>query len=75
MTIFKSMKSIASADLNSALDKIENPVSMLKQSIRDMESEIQKREDALTRQLFLEKKLELLIAGTADKLEAQSSTA
>ncbi|WP_121609497.1 PspA/IM30 family protein [Mesobacillus foraminis] len=66
MTIFKRMKSIASADLNSALDKIENPVWMLKQSIRDMESEIQKGEDALTRQLFLEKKLELLIEGTAE---------
>ncbi|MFS0639051.1 PspA/IM30 family protein [Mesobacillus foraminis] len=66
MTIFKRMKSIASVDLNSALDKIENPVSMLKQSVRDMESEIQKGEDTLTRQLFLEKKLELLIAGTAE---------
>ncbi|MBT2756270.1 PspA/IM30 family protein [Mesobacillus foraminis] len=66
MTIFKRVKSIASADLNSALDKIENPVSMLKQSIRDMESEIQKGEETLTRQLFLEKKLELLIEGTAE---------
>jgi phage shock protein A len=39
---------------------------MLKQSIRDIESEIQKGEDALTRQLFLEKKLEFLIAGTSE---------
>lgn len=72
------MKSIASADLNSALDKIENPVWMLKQSIRDMESEIQKGEDALTRQLFLEKKVELLIAGTAEvigKREQQARVA
>jgi phage shock protein A len=62
MGIFKRVKGIALADIHSTLDKLEDPVSMLKQYIREMEAEIEKAEQALTNQLFIEKKYEVMLS-------------
>jgi len=61
MGIFKRLKSIALADAHEVLDKAENPVSMLKQYIRDMEGQLVKAQQALADQLGLEKQCEALI--------------
>lgn len=61
MGIFKRLKGIAVADINSAIDKMEDPINMLKQYLRDLEGEIDKAEKALANQLFIEKKYEAII--------------
>ena len=61
MGIFKRLKGIALADINSTIDKLEDPISMLKQYLRDLEGEIEKAEKSLSNQLFIEKKYEYII--------------
>ncbi|PDZ04126.1 phage shock protein A [Bacillus cereus] len=64
MGILKRIKSIVVADVHQTLDKIENPVSMLKQYLRETEQQIRKAEKALSHQYYLEKKYEALISET-----------
>ncbi|NMD70491.1 PspA/IM30 family protein [Bacillus sp. DNRA2] len=75
MGIFKRIKGIALADINNAIDKMEDPVSMLKQYLRDLEGEIEKAEQALSSQLFIEKKYELLIAESESVIEKRTRQA
>ena len=49
MSIFKRVRDITVASINEILDKVEDPVAMLNQYLRDMESEIQKAEVAVAR--------------------------
>ncbi|MDQ0225420.1 PspA/IM30 family protein [Metabacillus niabensis] len=58
MGIFKRVKRIAVADMNSTLDKLEEPISMVKQYIRELEGEIEKAQSALAKQLYFEQKHE-----------------
>lgn len=62
MGIFKRIKNIAVADVNHLLDKVEDPVSMLKQYIRELEEQIDEAQAALSHQLFVERKYEALIS-------------
>lgn len=55
MSIFRRIKNIVTADVHEALNKLENPVSMLKQYIRETEQQVVKAQQALSQQLFLEK--------------------
>ena len=64
MGIFKRLKRIAIADVHEVLDKAENPVSMLKQYIRDLEEQLVKVQQALVDQLALEKQCEALVSQT-----------
>ena len=64
MGILKRIKSIVVADVHQTLDKIENPVSMLKQYLRETEQQITKAEKALSHQYYVEKKYEALISET-----------
>ncbi|WP_176713702.1 PspA/IM30 family protein [Pseudobacillus wudalianchiensis] len=43
------------AELHGALDKVEDPIAMLNQYVREMEGNLAKGQDALARQIFLEK--------------------
>jgi len=61
MGIFKRMKTIAKADINGVLDKMEDPIAMLNEHSREIEQEMVKAQKALARQIFLEKKLSGLI--------------
>jgi phage shock protein A len=61
MGIFKRLKTIASADLNGVLDRMEDPIAMLNQYVREMEQDLAKGQDALSRQLFLKNKQQSLI--------------
>ncbi|AGE76651.1 TPA: PspA/IM30 family protein [Bacillus thuringiensis] len=64
MGILKRIKNIVVADVHQTLDKIENPISMLKQYLRETEQQITKAEKALSHQYYLEKKYEALISET-----------
>jgi phage shock protein A len=78
MGIFKRLKTIAKADINGLLDGIEDPIVMLNEYSREMEQEIVKGQNALARQIFVEKKQEALISETGllvDKRTRQAKLA
>jgi phage shock protein A len=62
MGIFKRVNDIAMAGINEVLDKMENPLSMIKQYIRELEGKIAETRLALSNQLFAERKYEVMIA-------------
>lgn len=75
MGIFKRIKDIATADFNDTLDRLEDPVSMLKQYLRELEGEIAKAQKALAQQLFIEKKFEAIIEATIEKVQKRARQA
>lgn len=62
MGIFKRVKDIALADINEVLDKVENPINMIKQYLRELEEQITTAKNALANQLIAERKFEALIS-------------
>jgi phage shock protein A len=62
MGIFKRVKDIALADMNEMFDKMENPISMIKQYLREFEEQIAESKSALVNQLIAERKYEALIS-------------
>ncbi|NRF92910.1 PspA/IM30 family protein [Paenibacillus frigoriresistens] len=62
MGIFKRVKDIALADINEVLDKMENPIYMIKQYLRELEEQITTAKNALANQLIAERKFEALIS-------------
>lgn len=54
---FKRMSTVVSSELNSMLDKAEDPVKMLDQFMRDMAEDIREVEAAVAKQIANEKKL------------------
>lgn len=78
MSIFKRFRDITVASINDVLDKVEDPVTMLNQYMRDMESEISKAEVAVARQDAMEKKWKGLVEAMevrAKKRERQAQLA
>jgi len=57
MGVFSRIKSMTAASINEMLDKMEDPIVMLNQYIRDMEEEIAKAEVTVARQMASERKL------------------
>lgn len=55
MSIFKRLKDMTKASLNDMLDKIEDPVVMLNQYLRDMEVEIHQAEVTVAKQIANER--------------------
>ncbi|WP_085991692.1 PspA/IM30 family protein [Oceanobacillus senegalensis] len=55
--LFKRMKTVVSSELNSVLDKAEDPVKMLDQYMRDMSEDIREVEAAVAKQIANEKML------------------
>jgi phage shock protein A len=66
MGILKRIKDIAFADAHDLLDKFEDPVTMFKHYVREVEAEIEKGQAVLANQLYIEKKFEWLIQETVD---------
>lgn len=54
---FKRVRTVMSSELNSLLDKAEDPVKMLDQFMRDMEADIREAETAVAKQIANEKML------------------
>ncbi|PGV53480.1 PspA/IM30 family protein [Bacillus sp. AFS037270] len=78
MGIFKRLKTITMAEINGLLDGIEDPIAMLNEYSREMEQEIVKGQNALARQIFVEKKQAALISETklvVDKRTRQAKLA
>ncbi|EFM11801.1 phage shock protein A, PspA [Paenibacillus curdlanolyticus YK9] len=57
MGIFKRMKDLTKASVNELLDKVEDPVIMLNQYLRDMEEEIRQAEVTVAKQLTNERRM------------------
>ncbi|QPC47802.1 PspA/IM30 family protein [Mangrovibacillus cuniculi] len=55
---FKRVKTVVGSELNSMLDKAEDPVKMLDQFMREMEADIREAETAVAQQIANEKMLE-----------------
>ncbi|MDQ0231391.1 PspA/IM30 family protein [Metabacillus malikii] len=55
---FKRVKTVVDSELNALLDKAEDPVKMLEQFMRDMESDIRDAESAVAKQIANEKMLQ-----------------
>lgn len=55
MSIFKRVKDMTKASLNDMLDKLEDPVMMLNQYLRDMEVEIHQAEVTVAKQIASER--------------------
>ena len=55
---FKRVKTVVDSELNALLDKAEDPVKMLEQFMRDMESDIREAESAVAKQIANEKMLQ-----------------
>jgi phage shock protein A len=53
MGIFKRIRDFSLATLNTALDKVEDPIKMLSQYIRDMESDIVDAEQSVSKQIAM----------------------
>ncbi|WP_226670433.1 PspA/IM30 family protein [Metabacillus litoralis] len=56
--LFKRVKTVVDSELNSLLDKAEDPVKMLEQFMRDMENDIRDAESAVAKQIANEKMLQ-----------------
>ena len=57
MGVFKRIKDLTVASIHDVLDKVEDPVVMLNQYLRDMEEDIAKAEVTVAKQIAAERKL------------------
>ena len=62
MGILKRVKTIFTADLHEALDKMENPLVMMNQYMRELEGQVSEAQKALAQQLYLENRYAQLVA-------------
>lgn len=62
MGIFNRVKNIVTSGANDLLDQLESPIRSMNHSIRDLEKEFDKGQNALATQIFLENKQNALIA-------------
>ncbi|MCY0875218.1 MAG: PspA/IM30 family protein [Firmicutes bacterium] len=56
MALFKRIRDITAASVNDMLDKAEDPVKMINQFLRDMESDIADAELSVSKQIAMEKR-------------------
>ncbi len=57
MGVFQRIKDMTKASVNELLDKLEDPIVMLNQYLRDMEEEIAKAEVTVAKQMANERRL------------------
>lgn len=75
MGIFKRIKTIAKADINSLLDSAEDPIAMLNEYSREMEFELAKAQKAYSRQIYVENKLARSVQDTKALIEKRTRQA
>jgi phage shock protein A len=78
MGVFTRIKDMTKASIHEVLDKVEDPVIMLNQYLRDMEEEIALAEVTVAKQIANERKLQERLTGavrTSADREAKASTA
>ncbi|NMO97346.1 PspA/IM30 family protein [Paenibacillus lemnae] len=64
MGIFARVKEMTSADMHHLLDRMEDPIPMAKQYIRQVEEQREQVQQALIQQQYTGQQLDLLIAGS-----------
>src|SRR6478609_4904517 len=57
MGVFKRIKDMTKASVNELLDKVEDPIVMLNQYLRDMEAEIHEAEVTVAKQMANERRM------------------
>src|SRR5437899_756291 len=78
MGVFTRIKDMTKASIHEVLDKVEDPVIMLNQYLRDMEEEIALAEVTVAKQIANERKLQERLhnaARTSSDREAKASAA
>lgn len=73
MGVFKRIKDMTKASVNDLLDKVEDPVVMLNQYLRDMEAEIHEAEVTVAKQMANERRMKQRVEEAA-KLAAQRAS-
>ncbi|RAK19110.1 phage shock protein A (PspA) family protein [Anoxybacillus vitaminiphilus] len=75
MGLFKRIKNVMLADLHDFVDKLEDPISMTKQYLRELEDEIEKAQSALSQQFAVEQRYEQLIQQAKEMVEKRTRQA
>jgi phage shock protein A len=75
MRIFQRIKHIAVADVHNFLDTFEDPISMVKQYLRELEEQLGKAQQALSNQVIIEKRYETLISHEEDAIAKRTRQA
>ncbi|WP_410768875.1 PspA/IM30 family protein [Fontibacillus sp. BL9] len=75
MGIFTRIKDIAAADTHRLLDLVEDPVSMAKHYIRQLEEQIDQARLALEKQFAAEQQYDLLVARTGQMIDKRARQA
>ncbi|WP_054958240.1 PspA/IM30 family protein [Paenibacillus dakarensis] len=70
MGVFKRIKDMTKASVNEMLDKVEDPIVMLNQYLRDMEAEIHEAEVTVAKQMANERRMKQRV-DEAVKMSAQ----
>ncbi|OAB46312.1 PspA/IM30 family protein [Paenibacillus glacialis] len=78
MGVFKRLKDMTKASVNEVLDKVEDPIVMLNQYLRDMEAEIHEAEVTVAKQMANERRMKQRVdeaAKMGGQREAQAEQA
>ncbi|MGO4887327.1 PspA/IM30 family protein [Anaerobacillus sp. MEB173] len=73
--VLKRLRDMTVATINEGLDKIENPVVMLNQYMRDLEVEIVKAEQAITKQIVMKNRFEQMLTETKQMINKRKHQA
>jgi phage shock protein A len=75
MSFFKRLFRIGQANANAALDKLEDPVKMIEQILRELENDIAKVTAAVTTQMAVEKRFERELNEAIETVEKRDEQA
>jgi phage shock protein A len=75
MGLFKRVKNVMLADLHDLIDKLEDPISMTKQYLRELEEQMEKAQRALAQQFVIERRYEQLIQQAEEMIEKRARQA
>lgn len=75
MSLFKRLKNITMSNINSMLDKAEDPEKMLEQYLREMGEDILDAEKAVAKQIAIEKKFKVQLEDIKEMVEKRSKQA
>jgi phage shock protein A len=73
--LFKRVKNVILADLHDFVDQLEDPISMTKQYLRELEDQIEKAQLALSQQFAVEHRYEQLIQQAKEMIEKRARQA
>src|SRR3954470_10436733 len=62
MGVFNRVKAIVMADIHEVLDKVEDPIHLMNQYMRELDEQVDQAKVTLGQQLYFEKRQEQLLA-------------